>query len=152
MRSINRPTVWATALLLAAAFGNGTSERALAQAPPSVPVDCGPFHGLVGDLVAINVGNAGPATQGPLVIQVRLFDQDGSPILDRSLTLAPGHSRSVAARLTQGGLVRGEVEAVAPPDNLRLGATMQVPSRGRGGLTRGPTVVCAGPTGNRGPV
>jgi len=148
---IKRPILWATALLLTAALGTSTSGRVLAQEPPAIPFDCGPMRVLPGDLVAVNVGNAGRPPQAPLVVEIRLFDADGSPLLERSLTLAPGQSRSASVLLASRALVRGEVVPDSPPEGLRLKATMQVPLR-TGGLTYGPIVECAGPTGNRGPV
>jgi hypothetical protein len=139
------------ALLLATALGAGGSRLVRAQEPPAVPIDCGPMRILVGDLVALNVGNAGRSPQSPVVVQLRLLDAEGRPLLERTATLAPGQSSSFPARPTRGGLVRGEVVPVSPPEDLRLTATMQVSTRA-GGLTVGPIVVCAGPTGNRGPV
>ena len=151
MRTCKRPALWAMALLVAGTAGASTSAKVLAQEPVFVPIDCGPINILVGDFVAMNVGNAGRPPQPPVVVQVRLFDAEGSALLEQSLTLAPGQSRAVTARLAEGGLARGEVVPVSGPDDLRLHATMQVPPRARR-LTYGPIVECAGPTGNRGPV
>jgi hypothetical protein len=152
MRLIPRPAPWALALLVATAFGGNTSTPVRAQEiPPGVPLDCGPLHILVGDLVSINVGNVGRTHQGPAVVQLRVLDAAGAPLLDRSVSLALGQSRSARVRLTQEGLVRGEVVPVSGPDDLQLKGTMQV-FHGSGDLTYGPNVECSGPTANRGPV
>jgi hypothetical protein len=106
---------------------------------------------FAGDLVALNVGNAGRAPQGPIVVLLRLVDSEGGALVERTMTLAAGQSRLVYTLSVRGGLVRGEVVPVSPPEDLRLTATMQWLTRA-GQLTTGPIVECAGPTGNRGPV
>ena len=151
MRLFRRPVLFALALLVATSLGKSTSTPVLAQEAPAVPFHCGPMHIFPGDLVALNVGNVGRPPQVSGVVQLRLLDLDGNPLLERSLTLAPGQSRSASLRLPRGGLVRGEVIPLSGPEDLRLRATMQVPSRGLG-LTYGPIVDCSGPTANRGPV
>ena len=96
----------------------------------------------------------GRPPQAPGVVQLRLLDPlNGNPLLERSLTLAPGQSRAATLRLPRAGLVRGEVLPVSGPDDLQLHATMQVlvPTETRG-LTYGPNFECSGPTGHRGPV
>lgn len=153
MRLMRRPAIWATALLLTNVLVGSTSGRVAAQVPVPVPIDCGPMGILVGDLVALNVGNGARAPQAPLVVQFRLLDAEGRPLLERSVTLAPGQSRSLSLRAGRTSLVRGEVVPLSSPEDLRLKATMQVLSVSpAGGLTYGPIVECSGPTGNRGPV
>ena len=153
MRLFQRRALWALAFLLTLATGDTTSPQVFAQEAPAAPLHCGPINVFEGHLVALNVGNVGRPPQTPGVVQVRLLDPDGNPLLERSLTLAPGQSRSASLRVSRTGLVRGEVVPVSGPDELQLRATLQVhrPSRS-GGLTYGPNVECSGPTGNRGPV
>ena len=153
MRVFKRPALWAIALVLTLAIGGTPSQPVFAQEVPADPLHCGPIHVFEGDLVSLNVGNVGRPPQTPGVLQLRLLDPDGNPLLERSVTLAPGQSRSASLRLPRGGLVRGEIVPVSGPDDLRVRGTMQVqvPTRPRG-LTYGPNVDCSGPTGNRGPV
>jgi hypothetical protein len=149
MRLRKRPAL--RALVLTAALGAGASRLVQAQEPVPREFDCGPMYIFAGDLVALNVGNAGRAPQGPVVVLLRLLDSAGAALVERTLTLAPGQSSFTYRLPAQAGLVRGEVVPVSPPDDLRLTATMQVLVRA-GQLTVGPIVECAGPTGNRGPV
>jgi hypothetical protein len=148
--SLSKGRVAATALLLMMAVGVGVQPRVLAQAPDVPPLHCGPLGVLRGDLVAINVSNTGQGVE-PVVASVRLLDTTGSPLLDRTITLATGHSISVSTTLANGGLVRGEIATLSGPSEPRLRATLQVLDVG-GDLTYGPNVQCSGQTANRGPV
>ncbi|MFI5008280.1 MAG: hypothetical protein ACHQKZ_12600 [Solirubrobacterales bacterium] len=104
---------------------------AYAQDPRS-EVDCGPTRVNPGDFVAINVGNPGRGPQAPAVLLVRVLDAQGDPLLEQSITLNPGQSRSVRWP-RQGGvpgarqtLVRGEVVVQSGPTDLRLVGTLQI--------------------------
>ena len=153
MRQFQRPALWALALLLTILGGSQTTKLVYAQAPPVDSLHCGPGHVFEGDLVALNVGNVGRPPQAPGVVQLRLLDPNGNPLLERSLTLLPGQSRAASLRVPRAGLVRGEVLPVSGPDDLQLRATMQVQvSTPLRGLTYGPNFECSGPTGHRGPV
>jgi hypothetical protein len=138
-------------LVLAAVAAAGSRPRVLAQEVPFVPIDCGPVGVFPGDVVALNVGNATKGAQAEVVLHARLFDAEGVALVDRSLTLAAGQSRSVSVRLAETGLVRGEVVPVTGPDELRLKASVQVTRQQRLRLTYGPHFECAGPTGSRPP-
>jgi len=153
MRQFQRTILWALALLLTFTVGGQTTKPVFAQEPPADALHCGPINTFEGDLVSLNVGNVGRPPQAPGVVQLRLLDPNGNPLLERSLTLAPGQSRAATLRLPRAGLVRGEVLPVSGPDDLQLHATMQVlvPTETRG-LTYGPNFECSGPTGHRGPV
>ena len=154
MRHFQRAALWALALLLTIAVGGSTTKPVFAQEePPADPLHCGPADVFLGDLVALNVGNVGGAEQAPGVLQLRLLDADGNPLLERTITLLPGQSRAASLRLPRAGLVRGEVIPVSGPTDLQVRATMQVevPTPLRG-LTYGPNFECAGPTTHRGPV
>src|SRR5262249_30302350 len=152
MRVVRRRTYWILGLVLAAATAVGSRPRVLAQTVPFEPIDCGPVRVFPGDLVALHVGNATKSTQ-VVVLQAQLLDADGAALLDRSLTLSAGQSRSVSLRIGQNGLVRGEVTPLSGPDGLRLKAAVQVTPTQQGlRLTYGPHFECAGPTGTRGPV
>ena len=153
MRQFQRPALWALAFLLTIVIGGQTTQPVFAQTAPAESLHCGPTNTFQGDLVALNVGNVGRPPQAPGVVQFRLLDANGNPLLERSLTLLPGQSRAVSLRLPNAGLVRGEVLPVSGPDDLQLTATMQVlVSTATRGLTYGPHVLCSGPTGHRTPV
>ena len=152
MRQFQRPALGALALLLTALGGGQTTKPVFAQETPVDTLHCGPIDVFLGDLVALNVGNVGDAAQAPGVVQLRLLDANGAPLLERTITLLPGQSRAASLRLPRAGLVRGEV-IPSSSDVPELRATLQVhaatPLRG---LTYGPNVLCSGPTGHRGPV
>ena len=153
MRQFQRPALWGLALLLTIGVGGQTTKQVFAQEPSADTLHCGPGQIFLGDLVALNVGNVGRPPQAPGVVQLRLLDPNGNPLLERSLTLLPGQSRAATLRVPRAGLVRGEVIPVSGPDDLQLRATMQVQvSTETRGLTYGPNFECSGPTTHRGPV
>ena len=149
MRGLRRKTGLAVALLAAATAG---SSGLRAQEVPVVPIDCGPFRVSPGDLVQVNVGNAGPAGEELVIVHAGLLDQDGAVLSERTITLEPGQSRSLSVPVAGGGLVRGRVRMVSGPDTPQVRATMQATRQTRLRLTYGPIVECAGPTASRGPV
>lgn len=149
MKVLERRTCVAV-VLLAAAAAVPTGLRA--QEVPAVPIDCGPFHVFPGDLVQVNVGNAGAAGEELLVVHAGLLDPDGAVLGERTITLEPGQSRSLSVNVAGGGLVRGRVRMVSGPDSPQVRATMQATRQTRLRLTYGPIVECAGPTASRGPV
>ena len=153
MRQFQRTILWALALLLTFTVGGQTTKPVFAQEPPADALHCGPINTFEGDLVSLNVGNVGRPPQAPGVVQLRLLDPNGNPLLERSLTLLPGQSRAASLRISREGLVRGEVLALSGPPELDFRATLQVfvPAEVRG-LTYGPNFECSGPTGHRGPV
>jgi len=151
------PRRFAARTLLLVALGwlvaDGRGVRAQVPPPPRT-IDCGPIRVNVGDFVAVNVGNADRPPQTPTVLLVRLLNPDGGLLLERSLTLSPGQSRTVRWPATTTGvarqvLVRGEVVLVTGPEEPRLLGPVQVFGPR---LTYGPHLVCSGDTGGRGPV
>ena len=151
MRVVRRRTFGIIGLALAAAAAASSRAPVQAQTVPLDPIHCGPVGVFPGDLVAINVGNAGRPPQTAVVLHARLLDAEGDALVDQTLTLAPGQSRAVTLRAV-GGLVRGEVVPVSGPDDATLKATVQVTRQQRMRLTYGPHFECAGPPGSRGPV
>ena len=142
-----------TVLLAALACLTLPAGPAYAQDAP-LEIDCGPTRINASDFLAINVGNPGRRPQAPAVLLVRVLDANGDPLLEQSITLHPGQSRSVRWP-RQGGvparqaLVRGEVVVQTGPTNVRLMGTLQV---FKADLTPGPRYVChPGDAGGRGP-
>jgi hypothetical protein len=149
MRVFGRRTYVAVVLLAAAA---AVPAGVFAQEVPAVPIDCGPFRVFPGDLAHVNVGNTGAPGEEAVTVQAAVMDEDGAVLMERTITLAPGQSRSLSVNLPAGGLVRGRVRAVSGPEEPHLRATMQATRQQRLRLTYGPIVECAGPTASRGPV
>jgi hypothetical protein len=137
------------AFALAAVAGGQPQARAQVIEPT---IDCGPFRVFPGDLVHVNVGNTGSAAEELVIVHVGVLDENGAPLLERTITLAPGHSRSASVTMADGGLVRGRVRVMSGPENPQLRATMQGTRQQRFRLTYGPNFECAGPTASRGPV
>ena len=124
-----------------------------AQAPEPQTLHCGPSSVGTGDLVAVNVGYPG-LNVGPADVRVRLLNSEGALLLERSLALEPGQSRSVrytvpAATARRLVVVRGEIALDRGPAEPVLLGTFQLFGLG---LTYGPNVLCSGDTGSRGPV
>jgi hypothetical protein len=126
-------------------------DRAMAQTPVPIPLDCGPFRVNVGDLVAVNVGN--PAAS-PADVLVRLLDREGGVLVEQRLLLEPGRSRTVrwasAGAVPPQALVRSEIVVEPGLAQPRVRGTAQV--FGGRGLTYGPNFECSGEFGGRGPV
>jgi hypothetical protein len=152
MRVFERRTPWIAALSLAASVGASSFTPVLAQTVPPPPIDCGPVGVGFGDLVSLNVGNAGRGAQEPVVLHARWFNAEGTALVEQTLTLAPGQSRAVTLRPAEDGLFRGEIVPVSGPTEPGLSATVQVTRPRRLRLTYGPAFECAGPTASRGPV
>jgi hypothetical protein len=123
-----------------------------AQAPAPQVFHCGPGSVFSGDLVAVNVGYP-ERNETAATVRVRLLDLDGGLLLDRTLTLTPGQSRTVrytvAASLSRRlVLVRAEILLESGPVEPTLLGTLQLFGLG---LTYGPNWQCSGDTGTRGP-